>query len=104
MEKTRNSVIDLFKDLFKNFGLVISKLVNDGVVDDAQLTGELAKDPMKALEEYEASLNVKSSGEQTRTQTRVRTQARENSAAKRPTKNTVAKEVEKSKDNDELEM
>ena len=51
MEKTRNSVIDLFK----NFGLAISKLVNDGEVDDVELTGELAKDPMEALKEYEAS-------------------------------------------------
>ena len=47
MEKTRNSVIDLFK----NFGLAISKLVNDGEVDDVELTGELAKDPMEALKE-----------------------------------------------------
>ena len=52
MEKTRNSVIDLFK----NFGLAISKLVNDGEVDDVELTGELAKDPMEALKEYEASV------------------------------------------------
>ena len=42
MEKTRNSVIDLFK----NFGLAISKLVNDWEVDDVELTGELAKDHM----------------------------------------------------------
>lgn len=100
MEKTRSSIIDIFK----NFGFAISKLVNSGEVDDVELTGELAKDPIEALKEYEASLNVKSSGEQTRTQTRIRTQAREISAAKRPTKTTVAKEVKKSKDNDELEM
>ena len=52
MEKTRNLVIDLFK----NFGLAISKLVNAGEVDDVELTGELAKDPMEALKEYEASV------------------------------------------------
>ena len=56
MEKTRNSVIDLFKDLFKNLGLVISKLVNDGEVDDVELTGELAKDPMEALTEHVKSV------------------------------------------------
>ena len=50
MEKTRNSIIDLFK----NLGLAISKLVNGGEVDDVELTGELAKDPMEALKEYEA--------------------------------------------------
>ena len=55
MEKTRNSVIDLFK----NFGLAISKLVNDGEVDDVELTGELAKDPMEALKEYEDKKNKK---------------------------------------------
>lgn len=73
MEKTRNSVIDLFKDLFKNFGLVISKLVNDGVVADVELTGELAKDPMEALTKHvnpvETTVHVK---------TRARTQTRKN--------------------------
>ena len=100
MEKTRSSIIDIFK----NFGFVISKLVNSGEVDDVELTGELAKDPIEALKAYEASVNIKSAGEPTRTQTRIRTQSRKISATKRPTKPTVAKEVEKSKDDDELEM
>ena len=95
MEKTRSSIIDIFK----NFGFAISKLVNSGEVDDVELTGELAKDPIEAL-----SVNIKSAGEPTRTQTRIRTQSRKISATKRPTKPTVAKEVEKSKDDDELEM
>ena len=92
MEKTRNSVIDLFKDLFKNFCLVISKLVNGGEIDDVELTGELAKDPMKALKEYEAS--VKSVEEPVQAKTKARTQncekvqTREASAVKRTTRAT----------------
>lgn len=50
MEKTRNLVIDLFK----KFCFAISRLVNGGVVDDVELTGELAKDPMEALKKYGA--------------------------------------------------
>ena len=97
MEKTRNSVIDLFKDLFKNFCLVISKLVNDGVVDDAQLTGELAKDPMKALEEYKAF--VKSVEEPVQSKTKARTpnhkkvQTCKASAVKRPTRRATPREA-----------
>ena len=92
MEKTRNSVIDLFK----NFGLVIRKLVNDGEVDDAKLTGELAKDPMEALKEYEAS--VKSVEEPVQSKTKARTQNREKvqtceaSDVKRTTRATTRKE------------
>ena len=103
MEKTRNSVIDLFK----NFGLAISKLVNDGEVDDVELTGELAKDPMEALKEYEAS--VKSVEEpvqaKTRTQNREKVQTREASAVKRTTRATTRKEpTVKIVDDDEREM
>ena len=96
MEKTRNSVIDLFK----NCRLVISKLVNDGEVDDVELTGELAKDPMEALKEYEAS--VKSVEEPVQAKTKARTQARtqnrenvktrEASAVQRTTRATTRKE------------
>ena len=93
MEKTRNSVIDLFK----NFGLAISKLVNDGEVDDVELTGELAKDPMEALKEYEAS--VKS-----RTQNREKVQTREASAVKRTTRATRKEPTVKIVDDDEREM
>ena len=103
MEKTRNSVIDLFK----NFGLAISKLVNDGEVDDVELTGELAKDPMEALKEYEAS--VKSVEEpvqaKTKTQNREKIQTREASAVKRTTRATTRKEpTVKIVDDDEREM
>ena len=103
MEKTRNSVIDLFK----NFGLAISKLVNDGEVDDVELTGELAKDPMEALKEYEAS--VKSVEEpvqaKTKTQNREKIQTREASAVKRTTRATTRKEPTlKIVDDDEREM
>lgn len=89
MEKTRNSVIDLFKDLFKNFCLVISKLLNGGEIDDVELTGELAKDPIK---EYEAS--AKSVKEPVQAKTKARTpncekvQTREASAVKRTTRAT----------------
>lgn len=107
MEKTRNSVIDLFK----NLGLAISKLVNGGEVDDVELTGELAKDPMEALKEYEAS--VKSVEEpvqakaktKARTQNREKVQTREASAVKRTTRATTRKEpIVKIVDDDEREM
>ena len=100
MEKTRNSIIDLFK----NLGLAISKLVNGGEIDDVELTGELAKDPMEALKEYEAF--VKSVKEpvqaktkartkartQARTQNRENVQTREASAVQRTTRATTRKE------------
>ena len=105
MEKTRNSVIDLFK----NFGLAISKLVNDGEVDDVELTGELAKDPMEALKEYEAF--VKSVKEPVQAKTNARTQNREKvqtrkaSAVNRTTRATTRKEpTVKIVDDDEREM
>ena len=96
MEKTRNSVIDLFK----NFGLAISKLVNDGEVDDVELTGELAKDPMEALKEYEASVKSVEKPVQAktkaitkaRTQNREKVQTREASAVQRTTRATTRKE------------
>lgn len=102
MEKTRNSVIYLFK----NFGLAISKLVNDGEVDDVELTGELAKDPMEALKEYEAS--VKSVEEpvqaKARTQNREKVQTRESSTVKRTTRATRKEPTLKIVDDDEREM
>ena len=106
MEKTRNSVIYLFKNCCR----VISNLVNGGVVnDDVKLTGELAKDPMEALKEYEAS--VKSVEEpvqaktKARTQNREKVQAREASAVKRTTRATTRKEpTVKIVDDDEREM
>ena len=98
MEKTRNSVIDLFK----NFGLAISKLVNDGEVDDVELTGELAKDPMEALKEYEAS--VKSVEEPVQAKTKARTQNREASTVKRTTRATRKEPTVKIVDDDEREM
>lgn len=106
MEKTRNSVIYLFKNCCR----VISNLVNGGVVnDDVKLTGELAKDPMEALKEYEAS--VKSVEEpvqaktKARTQNREKMQTREASAVKRTTRATTRKEpTVKIVDDDEREM
>ena len=101
MEKTRNSIIDLFK----NFGFVISKLVNGGEVDDVELTGELAKDPMEALKEYETS--VKAVEEPVQTKTRVRTQTLEVSnqphSQKTVTKN-FQKQIQKTVDDNEPEM
>ena len=108
MEKTRNSIIDLFK----NLGLAISKLVNGGEVDDVELTGELAKDPMEALKEYEAF--VKSVKEpvqaktkartKARTQNREKVQTREASAVKRTTRATRKEPTVKIVDDDEREM
>lgn len=101
MEKTRNSVIDLFK----NFGLAICKLVNDGEVDDVELTGELAKDPIEALKEYEASVKSVEEPVQAKTQNREKVQTREASAVKRTTRATTRKEpIVKIVDNDEREM
>lgn len=106
MEKTRNSVIDLFK----NFGLAISKLINDGEVDDVELTGELAKDPMEALKEYEASVKsveepVQAKAEtKARTQNREKVQTREASAVKRTTRATRKEPTVKIVDDDEREM
>lgn len=104
MEKTRNSVIDLFK----NFGLAISKLVNDGEVDDVELTGELAKDPMETLKEYEASVKFVEEPVQAKTrakaQTREKVQTREASAVKRTTRATRKEPTVKIVDDDEREM
>lgn len=101
MEKTRNSVIDLFK----NFGLAICKLVNDGEVDDVELTGELAKDPIEALKEYEASVKSVEEPVQAKTQNREKVQTREASAVKRTTRATTRKEpIVKIVDDDEREM
>ena len=100
MEKTRNSVIDLFK----NFGLAISKLVNDGEVDDVELTGELAKDPMEALKEYEASVKSVKEPVQAKTQNREKVQTREASAVKRTTRATRKEPTVKIVDDDEREM
>lgn len=97
MEKTRNSVIYLFKNCCR----VISNLVNGGVVnDDVKLTGELAKDPMEALKEYEASVKSveKPVQAKTKARTQARTQNRENvktreaSAVQRTTRATTRKE------------
>lgn len=106
MEKTRNSVIDLFK----NFGLAISKLVNDGEVDDVELTGELAKDPMEALKEYEASVKFVEEPVQAKAKTRAKAQTREKvqtreaSAVKRTTRATRKEPTVKIVDDDEREM
>lgn len=101
MEKTRNSVIDLFK----NFGLAIRKLVNDGEVDDVELTGELAKDPIEALKEYEASVKSVEEPVQAKTQNREKVQTREASAVKHTTRATTRKEpIVKIVDDDEREM
>ena len=92
MEKTRNSIIYLFK----NFVLAISKLVNGGEVDDVELTGELAKDPMEALKEYEASVKSVEKTVQAktnaRTQNREKVQKRKASAVNRTTRATTRKE------------
>lgn len=105
MEKTRNSVIYLFKNCCR----VISKLVNGGVVNDVELTGELAKDPMEALKEYEASVKSVEKPVQAktkaRTQNREKVQTREASAVKRTTRATTRKEpTVKIVDDDEREM
>ena len=99
MEKTRNSVIDLFK----NFGLAISKLVNGGEVDDVELTGELAKDPMEAsVKSVKEPVQAKTKA---RTQNREKVQTREASAVKRTTRATTRKEpTVKIVDDDEREM
>lgn len=105
MEKTRNSVIYLLKNCCR----VISNLVNGGEVDDVELTGELAKDPMEALKEYEASVKSVEKPVQAktkaRTQNREKVQTREASAVKRTTRATTRKEpTVKIVDDDEREM
>lgn len=105
MEKTRNSVIYLFKNCCR----VISNLVNGGEVDDVELTGELAKDPMEALKEYEASVKSVEKPVQAktkaRTQNREKVKTREASAVKRTTRATTRKEpIVKIVDDDEREM
>lgn len=102
MEKTRNSVIDLFK----NCCLVISKLVNGGEVDDVELTGELAKDPMEALKEASVKSVEKPVQAKTkaRTQNRKKMQTREASAVKRTTRATRKEPTVKIVDDDEREM
>lgn len=106
MEKTRNSIIYLLKNCCR----VISNLVNGGVVnDDVKLTGELAKDPMEALKEYEASVKSVEKPVQAktkaRTQNREKVQTREASAVKRTTRATTRKEpTVKIVDDDEREM
>lgn len=106
MEKTRNSVIYLFKNCCR----VISNLVNGGVVnDDVKLTGELAKDPMEALKEYEASVKSVEKPVQAktkaRTQNREKVQTRKASAVNRTTRATTRKEpTVKIVDDDEREM
>lgn len=104
MEKTRNSVIDLFK----NFCRVISKFVNGGEVYDVELTGELAKDPVEALKEYEASVKSVEKPVQAktkaRTQNREKMQTREASAVKRTTRATRKEPTVKIVDDDEREM
>lgn len=52
MEKTKNT--KSFIDFFKNIGLALGKLINDGEVDDSvELTGELKEDPIVALENFQ---------------------------------------------------
>lgn len=105
MEKTRNSVIYLLKNCCR----VISNLVNGGEVDDVELTGELAKDPMEALKEYEASVKSVEKPVQAktkaRTQNREKVQTRKASAVNRTTRATTRKEpTVKIVDDDEREM
>lgn len=106
MEKTRNSVIYLFKNCCR----VISNLVNGGVVNDVELTGELAKDPMEALKEYEASVKSVEKPVQAKAKTKARTQNREKvqtreaSAVKRTTRATRKEPTLKIVDDDEREM
>ena len=111
MEKTRNSVIDLFKNfcrVISKFVNVISKFVNGGEVYDVKLTGALAKDPMEALKEYEASVKSVEKPVQAktkaRTQNREKVQTREASAVKRTTRATRKEPTVKIVDDDEREM
>lgn len=65
MEKSENT--KSFIDFFKNIGLAFGKLLNDGEVDDSvELTGDLAKDPIVAVESFQNSY-----AEASHTQTRV---------------------------------
>ena len=107
MEKTRNSVIDLFKNfcrVISKFVNVISKFVNGGEVYDVKLTGALAKDPMEALKEYEASVKSVEEPVQAKTQNREKVQTREASAVKRTTRATRKEPTVKIVDDDEREM
>ena len=70
-----------------------------------ELTGELAKDPIEALKEYEASVKSVEEPVQAKTQNREKVQTREASAVKRTTRATTRKEpIVKIVDNDEREM
>ena len=91
MEKTRNSI----QNLFKNFGLAINKLINSGEIDDVELTGELAKDPIEALKEHEASVkSAERTAVQAKARTRIKTQTREGSTTPRSTRTTARKAPE----------
>jgi hypothetical protein len=85
MEKTRNSFIDLFK----NFGFVINKLVNSGEIDEVELTGDLAKDPAKIVEEYNASEKAKSIEEAAKR--RAKEKSQDVSIQKKTSTRTVSK-------------
>ena len=75
MEKTKNNS---FREFFKNIGLALGKLVNEGEVDnDVPLTGELAVEPGKDLkniissEEYVKKSRARVANQSEKTTTRV---------------------------------
>lgn len=87
MEKTRNSFIDLFK----NFGFAINKLVNSGEIDEVELTGDLAKDPAKIVEEYNASEKAKSIEEAAKRRAKAKEKSQDVSIQKKTSTRTVSK-------------
>lgn len=102
MEKTRNSFIDLFK----NFVFVINKLVNSGEIGEVKLTGDLAKDPAKIVEEYNASEKAKSIEEAAKRKAKEKSQ--DVSIQKKTSTHTVSKTAVDRKardiDNDGLDL
>lgn len=87
MEKTRNSFIDLFK----NFGFAINKLVNSGEIDEVELTGDLAKDPIIAVEEYNASEKAKSIEEAAKRRAKAKEKSQDVSMQRKTSTRTTAK-------------
>lgn len=54
MEKTKNNRL---MDFFKNIGEAFGKLINSGEVDEVELTGDLAKDPVEVFNSTQSKVS-----------------------------------------------
>lgn len=71
MEETKNNKL---KEFFKNIGLAFQKLVADDEVNDVELTGELAKDPLESFRLSQEPLD-KSTKSTSKSKTRTNSKA-----------------------------